>query len=171
MTDKRNIFLSVIEDHKGIIYKVGHSYCHDKETRKDLVQEIILQLWKSFDRYNNKYKYSTWVYRIALNTAISFYRNSKKRDLEKVAYMETNRGSIYETEQIDEGLDIQLLHLFIKELREIDRALILLYLEGFSQKEISEIIGVTATNVSTKINRIKKILKEKFKLYKSKYHE
>lgn len=73
------LFLSVIEAHKGILYKIANSYCKDPEDRKDLVQEIIVQLWKSFDRYTDQYRYSTWIYRIALNAALSFYRKEARR--------------------------------------------------------------------------------------------
>ena len=76
---KTDLFLSVIETHKGIIYKVANSYCKDTENKKDLVQEIVLQLWKSFDSYNNQFKHSTWIYRIALNVAISYYRKEERR--------------------------------------------------------------------------------------------
>ena len=74
-----SLFLSVIENNKGIIYKVANSYCKDDEDRKDLVQEIIFQLWQSFGKYDDQYKLSTWMYRIALNVAISFYRKGSRR--------------------------------------------------------------------------------------------
>ena len=77
--DNPDIFLYVIESNKGIIYKIAKSYCKDTEDRNDLVQEIILKLWLAFDTYNNEFKYSTWIYRIALNTAISNYRKEKVR--------------------------------------------------------------------------------------------
>lgn len=78
-TDKSERFLGVIQTHKGILYKIANAYCHDAEDRKDLVQEIIIQLWKSFDNYSDEFKYSTWIYRIALNVAISFYRKENRR--------------------------------------------------------------------------------------------
>lgn len=161
---KRNTdtFLSVIETHKGIIYKVADSYCKDEDSRKDLVQEIIIQLWLSFGRYDEAYKLSTWIYRIALNVSISFYRKERYRSVinhplpDDILYLKADRAS--ETEPA--GLDH--LHRFIKELREIDRAVIILYLEGNNQQEIGDILGLTATNVSTKVARIKQQLKQKF---------
>ena len=78
-TSNTNLFLSVIETNKGIIYKVANSYCKDIEDRNDLVQEIVLRLWKSFDSYDQHFRHSTWIYKIALNTAISFYRKEKTR--------------------------------------------------------------------------------------------
>ena len=77
--DKNDLFISVIESHKGILYKISNAYCKDSEDRKDLIQEIYIQLWKSFDNFNDDYKYSTWIYRISLNVAISFYRKEKSR--------------------------------------------------------------------------------------------
>ena len=76
---KSNKFLEMLECHKGIIYKIVNSYSRDEENRKDLAQEIIIQLWKSFNNYDDHFKYSTWVYRIALNVSISFYRKEKRR--------------------------------------------------------------------------------------------
>ncbi|MGN5954026.1 RNA polymerase sigma factor [Sphingobacterium lactis] len=76
---KSDLFLDVIQTHKGILYKIANSYCKESEDRKDLIQEIIIQLWKSFDNYNHKYEYSTWIYKISLNVAISFYRKESKR--------------------------------------------------------------------------------------------
>ncbi|BAO76549.1 RNA polymerase sigma factor [Winogradskyella sp. PG-2] len=77
MVNKKEQFIRTIDEHKKIIYKIVNSYCQNKEDRKDLEQEIIIQLWNSFDNYNSDYKYSTWMYRIALNVAISFYRKEK----------------------------------------------------------------------------------------------
>lgn len=160
--NQKDIFLSILEDHKGIIYKVANSYCRDHEDKKDLVQEIIIQLWQSFEKYNNQFKYSTWIYTISLNTSISFYRKKSKpinKTIELKGILET---PISDNATHEEDANIQLLQRFIRELREIDKALILLYLEGLNQKEISDIIGISASNVSTKVGRIKKILKEKF---------
>lgn len=153
------VFLSVIELHKGIIYKIANSYCHHTEDRKDLIQEIIFQLWRSFDRYNDQYKYSTWLYRIALNVAISFYRKDSKRNN---SARELTTDIIVFTEETADVEQLQLLQRFIFELPELDRAIMLLYLEEKSYKEIADILGLTETNIATKINRIKSKLKNKF---------
>jgi RNA polymerase sigma-70 factor, ECF subfamily len=166
-TAKTDLFLSFIHVNKGIIYKVANSYCNNVEDRKDLVQEIIVQLWKSFDNYSDEYKYSTWMYRIALNTAISFYRKQNRRkDVSNplsndILYL-VDTGVINEIEE-----NIGFLQQFIAELKEFDRALMLLYLEEKSQKEIGEIMGISMSNVATKVNRIKKILKQKFATIKT----
>jgi RNA polymerase sigma-70 factor (ECF subfamily) len=165
-TDKTEQFLTVIQANKGIIYKVANAYCHNAEDRKDLVQEIIVQLWRSFDNYNDSYKYSTWMYRISLNVAISFYRKENRR--KQIAY--PLPGSILDF--ADPGIateieaDVGFLQQFIAELKELDKALLLLYLEEKSHREIADITGLSVTNVATKIGRIKNILKQKFETIK-----
>ncbi|RYU94428.1 RNA polymerase sigma factor [Emticicia agri] len=159
---KSEKFLDVLQAHKGIIYKVANAYCKDAEDRNDLVQEIMVQLWKSFDKYNEQFKYSTWIYQIALNVAISFYRNESRRQhiaspIHEGILNYADSGHADETEE-----HISILHRFIAELKELDKALMLLYLEEKSYKEIAEIIGISETNVATKIGRIKLILKQKF---------
>lgn len=162
LIEKTDIFLSVIEANKGIIYKVANLYCKDLEDRKDLVQEIILRLWKSFDSYNNQFKHTTWIYRISLNTAISFYRKEKVRKKVTAPFYDSifniaDFSGVTQTEQ-----SIVFLNQFISELKEMDKALMLLYLEEKSHKEMAEIMGITETNVATKIGRLKATLKDKF---------
>jgi len=161
-TDKPKLFLSVIESNKGILFKVANSYCRDAEDRKDLVQEIVVQLWKSFGSYNDQYKYSTWIYRIALNVAISFYRkeNRRKQVSNQITDGILNFADTNVISETDEN--ITLLQQFITELKELDKAIMLLYLEEKSHKEIAEIIGISESNVATKIGRIKILLKQKF---------
>lgn len=164
--DGEEVFFEVINSHKGIIYKISNSYCKDAEDRKDIIQEIVIQLWKSFDQYNNEYKYSTWIYRIALNVAISWYRKQTVRS--RMAYPLTrnifNFSEINQNEESEENFN--LLQRFINELKELDRGLMLLYLEEKSYKEIADIIGITETNVATKISRIKIALRQKFEAIK-----
>jgi len=160
--DKSDNFLTMIQSNKGIIYKVVNTYCQNIEDRKDLVQEIIIQLWKSFDNYDGNFKHSTWMYRISLNVAISFYRkeNSKKRISNPITDGIIN---FPDTEGLeDKETDLGILQQLISELKDLDKALMLLYLEEKSHREISQIIGISETNVATKINRIKNSLKQKF---------
>ncbi|WP_143310031.1 RNA polymerase sigma factor [Chitinophaga vietnamensis] len=155
-------FLAILQAHKGIIYKVANAYCHDPEDRKDLVQEISVQLWRSFSSYNDAYQYSTWIYRIALNVAISFYRKERRRK-EIASPLSEGILSLSDKEAPPENAEqLRLLQRFITELKELDKALLLLYLEEKSQKEIAEITGISVTNVSTRIARIKKLLQQKF---------
>lgn len=162
MADKTDIFLSVIETHKGIIYKIANSYCTCAENRNDLIQEIILKLWQAFDDYDSQYKHSTWIYRIALNTAISYYRKEKIRKNTVHAFSET----VFDMAGFEKHLPAEdnslLLNQFIAALKELDKALMLLYLEEKSHKEIAAIIGISETNVATKIGRIKAALKQQF---------
>lgn len=163
--NKKERFIKTIDDHKKIIYKIVNSYCPNREHRKDLEQEIIIQLWNSFDNYNEKYKYSTWMYRIALNVAISFYRKEKKQPVKNGFYNEDSIFSIVdENEENETEIDyhLKLLQKFINNLNELNKALMLLYLEEKPYEEIAEILGITKTNVATKISRIKLKLKKEF---------
>ena len=165
--DKSDSFLLAIELNKGIIYKVANSYCRNDEDRKDLVQEIIIQLWKSFDNYDSNFKQSTWMFRISLNVAISFYRKDHSR--RKILNPLTD-GIVNFTDNDnpeDKESNLSMLQKMILQLKDLDKALMLLYLEEKSHKEISHIIGISETNVATKINRIKNVLKQKFSQIKN----
>lgn len=160
MSREKEDFLSNIESHKGIIYKVANSYCKDGTDREDLIQEIILQLWKAFPSFTPEYKLSTWMYRIALNVAISAYRKASKRSQILQPLSET---AIYLVEDKSEANENQeLLQSLIRDLKEVDRALILLYLDGYLYPEIGKMLGISESNVSTKLSRIKQQLKKKF---------
>ena len=161
---KEDEFLATIDSHKKIIFKVVNSYCRNKGERSDLQQEIIIQLWNSFDKYNPDYKYSTWMYRIALNAAISFYRKEKKWSVKNYSYSEELIYSTTEENEYDTALDLNIkrLHEFINDLNELNKALMLLYLEDKPYDEIADILGITKTNVATKISRLKLKLKREF---------
>jgi RNA polymerase sigma factor (sigma-70 family) len=159
---EKDKFVSVIKDHQNLIFKICHSYCPNPENRKDLQQEIFLQLWRSFAKFDGRVKLSTWIYRIALNTAITFYRNDFKHNRKKIT-IDSSIISLSNLEYLPEQDEkIVILYQFIQKLKEMDKAVILLYLDDNSYKDIAEILGFSETNVSTKINRIKKILKEQF---------
>lgn len=154
-------FLSLVTSNKGLIYKVASLYCKDGEDKKDLIQEIVIQLWLSFSHYDEKYKLSTWIYRIALNVSISFYRkNSRRKQInqslpEEVLHLQEDSMPV-------KNEALEQLHRFIRELKEIDRAIVILYLDGNSQQETSDVLGITVTNVSTRFARIKQQLKQQF---------
>ncbi len=159
-------FLIVMEQHKGIIYKVANSYCKDEQHKQDLIQEIVLQLWLSFNRYDETFKLTTWIYRIALNVSISFYRKEHRR---KVINQDMSVHVLHFREDCVEGNlkeEIDSLYVYIKSLKEIDRAIILLHLDSNNYQEISDILGLTITNVSTKLSRIRQQLKQHFKTKK-----
>ncbi|HLP75181.1 MAG TPA: sigma-70 family RNA polymerase sigma factor [Bacteroidales bacterium] len=157
---EKDKFISVIKDNRKLIFKVCYSYCSNSEDRKDLQQDIIIQLWNSFTRFDGRVKVSTWVYRIALNTAISFYRKDHKHK-ENTVLIDNSIISlpVFEPDS-EEDEKIALLYRYIERLNEMDKALILLFLEDNSYREIAEILGITETNVATKISRVKKNLKE-----------
>jgi len=159
---EKDKFISVIKDNQNLIYKICYSYCSNSENRKDLEQEILLQLWNSFSKFDGRVKLSTWIYRIALNTAISFYRNDSKHSDKKIS-IDASIISLSDFEYVPEqDENIAMLYQFIENLNEMDKALILLYLDDNKQKDMAEVLGISETNVATKICRIKKILKEQF---------
>ncbi|HMI80003.1 MAG TPA: sigma-70 family RNA polymerase sigma factor [Ferruginibacter sp.] len=155
-------FLKRIEEHKLIIYKICNSYCRNRYDRADLAQEISYQLWKSFNHFNGAVKFSTWMYRVALNVAITFYR--KTRTGEAIIQLAEPDTEIEDkkTDTAELEKNISALQKFINELKELDKALMILYLEEKSYSEIAEILGITETNVATRISRIKDKLKQKF---------
>jgi RNA polymerase sigma factor (sigma-70 family) len=155
-------FIAVIKANQNLIYKICHSYCSDTEDFKDLQQEILIQLWNSFSKFDGRVKISTWIYKIALNTAISFYRSDSRHKGKKVKIDESilSLPSFEMDSELNEN--ITMLYHFIERLGEFDKALILLYLDDNKYKDIAEILGISETNVATKINRIKNSLKEQF---------
>lgn len=159
--ENKYAFLKVIETNKGIIYKVSRAYCYHDEDRKDLIQEIIIQLWNSFSKYNDQYQLSTWIYRIAINVAISFYRkNSVRNNMTTQLTSAVNFIDDSHTKELED--DIALLYRFIHELNSLDKALMLFYLEQKTYKEIADILDISETNVATRIGRVKKVIKQKF---------
>lgn len=150
-------FTRVIKENEGLIFKITTLYTNSSQDRNDLYQEIVYQLWKSFDSFNGQSKISTWLYRVALNTAIYHLKQTKRRvatipiDLNTERF--TDDGNKEEEERIKQLYEhIQLLNL-------LEKGITLLYLEGKSYDEIASIIGISASNVGTKISRIKEKLK------------
>lgn len=154
-------FIAIIKLHKGIIYKVVNSYCKDVDDRQDLEQDILIQLWKSLNNYNDFYKMSTFIYKISLNVAISHYRKEGKRKIQNVPIEEALLLRADDDMGINQST-FDKLNDFIYQLDPFNKAIIMLYLEDKSYKEIADIIGISETNVGTKINRIKKLLKHWF---------
>ncbi len=155
-------FATLLQQHRGMLYKVAALYSHNAADREDLVQEISTQLWRSFGRYDEqRAKFSTWLYRIALNVAISQARRERRNEAERFEPLdERHADAIGGGAAIPEPDErIAALYAFIGQLDELNRALILLYLEEKSYAEIAEIIGISETNVATKIGRIKQKLR------------
>ena len=154
--------IKLIQTNKEIVYKICNSYCHYKVDREDLAQEIIYQLWRSGHTFHDDFKFTTWMYRVALNVAISFYRKNKRTQT-FVSFTDT----IIDIEDSRDDSENEYEHrrkqlqFFINKLNELDKALMILFLEAKSYKEICEILGITETNVATRINRIKESRKLK----------
>ncbi len=154
-----NIFIENITKHQGIIHKVCNIYCTNHENKTDLMQEITLQLWKSYPGFQGKSKFSTWMYRIALNTAISNVRKTNKMPLMEALF--ESQIEIPEKENLSEDdEDVNRLYKIIGKLKVVDKGIILLYLEDKSYKEIAEIIGISEKNVAVKMHRLKKKLEQ-----------
>lgn len=151
-------FLQLIEAHKGIILKVCHGYCHQAATRDDLAQEIIYQAWKSHPRYKPAYRYSTWLYRIALNVAVAHYREMRRMH-QWIALGENHLHIQEPATQEEQKEGQQFLQSFMEGLKPLDRALLILHLDERSYQEIGEILGISASNVGTKLNRLRQKMK------------
>ena len=152
-------FLELVNDSRDILFKICNAYGDSREEREDLSQEIIFQLWKSFPTFQRKSKFSTWMYRVALNTALLSLRKKKKRPQEEE--LTDNFKFQHQVNHIDSSNEeIIRLYQAIKRLKEIDRSIILLHLEGMSYKEVAEIVGITEKNVSVRLVRIKNRLRE-----------
>jgi len=145
-----------MDEHQGMVHHISAMYANSLEERDDLSQEIILQLWRSFRSFQNQSKFSTWLYRVALNTAISYLRKSKK--FQWTTLDKADGIAIDPIDNLDE--DIRYLYQTINKLSKVDRAITMLYLEEYSYEEMAEILGITPINVGVRINRIKKRLKK-----------
>ncbi|MDE3741303.1 RNA polymerase sigma factor [Maribacter polysaccharolyticus] len=151
-------FVTELENNQNIVHKVCTLYTNDKHSHNDLFQEITIQLWKAYPKFRGESKFSTWMYRVALNTAITLYRKSKKRvqtqDYDSVIYKITaNEYDPQEEEQL------KLMYAAVKQLGDIEKALVFLYLEDKDYREIASTLGITEVNARVKMNRIKKKLK------------
>ncbi len=151
-------FLKQLEKHQNIVHKVCKMYTNDEASHKDLFQEISIQLWKAYPKFRGDSKFTTWMYRVSLNTAITLYRKSKKRiatqDIAEISFKVKAEEYDATTEE-----NIKFMYAAIKELNDIDKALVLLYLEGKDYREIAETLGVSQVNARVKMTRIKRKLK------------
>lgn len=151
-------FTQLISENEGAIFKITSVYTNDRDSQKDLYQEIVLQLWNSFDAFKGASKRGTWLYRIALNTAISFLRKSKKHKvLVPIDQVVSDLTEAHDSEFEDR---LKTLYAQIRELGSLEKGIILLYLEDKSYEEISVITGLSVTNVATRLSRIKTKLKK-----------
>jgi RNA polymerase sigma-70 factor (ECF subfamily) len=159
--EQQQRFVELLETHRGIVYKVAGSYSRSAADRDDLVQEICMQLWRAFPRCDAGRRFSTWMYRVALNVAISAARRVRSAEpgrLEPLDEVHLETIAAGEADAGEEGR-LEAMHALIGQLEPLDRALILLYLEDQSYADMAEVLGISETNVATKINRIKQRLR------------
>jgi len=155
----QSAFVDALEPHRGILYKVANAYCARREDRGDLIQEIVVELWRAWPRFDGRAAFSTWMHQIAMNVAISFFRGENRRIRDALPIDEFGLDlSAADQLMAAQSDDLLALHQLIGQLDAINRALILLYLEGYGQDEIARMIGLTSTNVATRIGRIKQQL-------------
>lgn len=160
-------FISLLEENIGIILKISKAYTNTLQDREDLINDIALEMWKAFPNFKGKSKISTWIYRVALNTAMNFNRKTRKK-------IEFIQGAIEiqypdQTNDNDENPQLEILYDCIAELDEFNKAIILLYLDGKKHDEIAEITGISKSNVGTRISRIKEELKNSATLKQESY--
>ncbi len=158
--DARQRFGDLLEQHRKIVFKVANTYAREPEDRADLAQEIATQLWRAYPQYDPRRTFSTWMYRIALNVAISHVRSTVQRLRHAAPLDESSLDSAFDPHDHEEDHQVRALHRFIAQLEPLNRALLLLYLEDRSHMEISEILGITQTNVATKISRLKQRIRD-----------
>jgi RNA polymerase sigma factor (sigma-70 family) len=158
LKEKEPEFLNRIEKHKGILYKVSKMYMDNHDDQQDLFQEIVCQLWKSYDSFRNESQFSTWMYRVAINTAIVFLKKEKR----KVDKYEIASDNIKEEDDDSHIKESQLEHFYraVNKLDKIEKALVFYHLEGYSHKEIGDNMGISEGNARVKLNRTKNKLKE-----------
>ena len=149
-------FVAVIKKYERVIYKVCYLYTTMNAPLNDLYQEVVINLWRAYPKFRQECKISTWIYRIALNTCISFIRKEKNIP-EFITFTHELNGMMDEEDELQSML--KELYTLINQLGQLDKSIILLYLEENSYEEIAEITGLTVTNVATKLSRIKEKLR------------
>ena len=159
MSSLEKEFLEKIEKHKGMIFKISKMYMDNFDDQKDLFQEITFQVWKAYPTFESKSQFATWLYRVALNTAIIFLKSEKKRSFIKNDEVE-NFKIVADDYDDDQENKLAKMYKAIQQLNEIDKALIFYYLQDYSGKEIAENMGITEVNARVKLNRAKEKLKK-----------
>ena len=156
--EKKEIFIKAIKENEKLIHKVASFYTDSKNDRDDLVQEIIYSLWKSFETFEHNSALSTWMYRVAMNVSIFHLKKNKKKASTIPIELENLNVAEPATDDYEEKLKI--LHKHMKDLNLLDKGILMLYMESKSHEEIAEIVGITKSNVGTKLSRIKEKLRQ-----------
>jgi RNA polymerase sigma-70 factor, ECF subfamily len=169
--DLETLFNSWISEHGGAVLKVARAYTRTNEERQDLAQEILFQVWRSLPQFQGRASATTWFYRVALNTALGWHRNERRRQARQQPLFEfedVSDTALDRAEHMDQREMVQQLYAAIRQLPKADAALVLLYLDGLSYRQMTEVLGISESNVGVKLNRAKKTLSE---LLKVKSHE
>jgi RNA polymerase sigma factor (sigma-70 family) len=156
MQSQEGEFLKAINEHRGILYKISRMYSDTFEDEKDLEQEIVLQLWQSYKSFNGQSKFSSWMYRVALNTALVFLKKKKRR----VETTDLNEAKTKAESPIQERDRLEVFYAACKSLSKVERALVFLYMEGISHKEIAKNLNISPVNARVKLTRTKHKLQE-----------
>lgn len=157
MERQKRDFLRVIESNQGIIKSLCKAYYPAPEDQKDVFQDIILQIWKSFETFRGESLVSTWIYRVSLNTILAKVRKEKKQIItDPIGQSDLALANAMTDD------DMELLHMVLRSLKDVDKAIVILYLEGYSSKEISQVLNTTPSNITTRLSRVKVELKSKF---------
>lgn len=152
-------FVNELEENQNIVHKICRLYTNDQDSHNDLFQEITIQLWRAYPKFRGESKFSTWMYRVALNTAITLYRKSKRfiqtQDFEGVSFK-------IKAEEYDPIIEeqLKLMYRAVKDLNDIEKALVFLYLEDKNYKEISDTLGISEVNARVRMSRIKDRLRK-----------
>lgn len=150
--ENQHQFLLLIKKHEGILHKMSKLYTDNHDDRKDLLQEMIFQLWKSYERFKEKSQFSTWMYRVCLNTALTYLKNDKKKN---TCIFLLEEKDITDYNENNEDVEITMFYKAVQDLNKIEKALVFLFLEGFSHKEIATNLGISEGNARVKLNRVK----------------
>ena len=153
--DSRQEFAELLECHRKIVFKVANTYAWQAEDRDELAQEIATQMWRAYPCYDPTRSFSTWMYRIALNVAISYVRSQSQRTEHLLALEDSHDVTDPNAVDFEADQHVRALHRVIQQLEPLNRALLLLYLDDRSSREIAEILGLSESNVTTKLNRLK----------------
>ena len=162
--DPQALFRSMLLEHAGLVFKVAGAFAHTGPDREDLTQEILLQIWHALPRFEAKAKVSTWVYRVAMNTALAWRRKEKKHpehvplfEVEDLSAGSSGGGLAQDRELVD------ALYAAIRNLPKVDACLVMMYLDDLSYREMADILGISEDNVGVKLNRARKTLAESMK--------
>jgi RNA polymerase sigma factor (sigma-70 family) len=154
-------FAALVEGHRGIVFKVAHTYCWQADDRDDLAQDILAQAWRAFSNYDTGRPFPTWLYRIALNVAISWVRGPGRRQQRTEPFDAERHDRVIAASDEEDDARIRELYRVIRSFEPLNRALLLLYLDEHSHRDIAQILGISETNVATKISRLKQRLKQR----------